>query len=297
MRCGSKTLHSGDCQWLQTPLRQQFSCSPFHLFCSMPLRADGGLACYQWKTKDILQNETSQHQNLCIQLLWAEESSFWILWVTRTTVRLSASPVRKPSKQVGGTGKLDTLSKLSSREAINVTESAQGLETPWAFSEQPPPPFCKVKGTNLGAILGEELHEEGTFLFWGHLQGRSHLQILCSDCLPSLSSAVDTQTASSLGHSLPLPHAHAVGVCSQLHLHHIITNFQGLQKGVEAEELGATTMPLASLQTSVIWMVELGEVFLKWWSWMALHVLSVLTPEGTAAHLSSLFQCLLIHLY
>lgn len=76
----------------------------------MPLRADGGLACYQWKTKDILQNETSQLQNLRIQLLWAEESSFLMLWMTRTTVRLSAGPVRKASKQVGGAGKLDTLS-------------------------------------------------------------------------------------------------------------------------------------------------------------------------------------------
>lgn len=37
--------------------------------------------------------------------------------MTRTTVQLSASPVRKTSKQVGGAGKLDTLSTLSSREA------------------------------------------------------------------------------------------------------------------------------------------------------------------------------------
>ena len=73
------------------------------------------------------------------------------------TVRLSASPVRKASKQIGGAGKLDTLSKLSSREPTNRRASAQRLEITWAF--------CKVKGTNLGAILGEELHEEGNFPF------------------------------------------------------------------------------------------------------------------------------------
>lgn len=61
----------------------------------------------------------------------------------------------------------------------------------------------------------------------------------------------------------------AVGICS-LHLYHIITNFQGLQRVVEAEEPEATTVTSASLQTRIIWIIELGEVFLKLRRWRAL---------------------------
>lgn len=45
-----------------------------------------------------------------------------MLWMTRTTASLSASPVRKASKQVGRAGKLGTPGKLSSREATNKRE-------------------------------------------------------------------------------------------------------------------------------------------------------------------------------
>lgn len=39
------------------------------------------------------------------------------------------------------------------------------------------PPFWKVKGTNLGAILGKELHKQGTSPIWRHLRDGSHIQI------------------------------------------------------------------------------------------------------------------------
>lgn len=51
-----------------------------------------------------------------------------MLWLTRTTLSFSASPVRKARKQVGRAGKLGTLSKLSSRVATNNRQSAHGLE-------------------------------------------------------------------------------------------------------------------------------------------------------------------------
>jgi len=93
----------------------------------------------------------------------------------------------------------------------------------------------------------------------------------------------------------PLLSIYAAELCCQLHLHHTITNFHDLQRA--SEELGATTTPSVCVQASVIWMIEVGKAFLKLRSWRSLPFLSVLTPEGTAADLSSLFQCLLIHLY
>lgn len=83
--------------------------------------------------------------------------------MTKMTVGLSASPVRKASKQVGGVGEQDTLSKLISKAARNNRDGARELEitwleTTWAFSEGTyPHPILQGQIDWLGSTFRAEI--------------------------------------------------------------------------------------------------------------------------------------------